>query len=218
MFTKKHTPTYEAVASDMKALGGRHARLDGNAFSSNRCAARAVGTALFGMNRAEKFQMVCGAGAYAAFDTRNEAFALQDLDVTYRAASAPKACRFVDRAVDDRSPSCQAGNVQGDAEQARSFGDAPASFSNEGQQTISAAELEQKFQDFFRMGAVVAIGELFDEGMLGDKDAVADDVCDYLDSFGVTGLDDIRALGISGPYLEDFERMYAAPASFPPAA
>ena len=83
---------------------------------------------------------------------------------------------------------------------------------------VSAAELESKFQEFFRMGAVVAIGELYDEGMLGNKEAVAEDVRDYLDSFGVAGLDDIRALGISGPYLEDFERMYAMPASFPPAA
>ncbi len=129
MFTKKHTPTYEAVASEMKAMSGRHARLD-------------------------------------------------------RVAPAPASV--------DSESSCS--------------------------DMVSAAELESKFQEFFRMGAVVAIGELYDEGMLGNKEAVAEDVRDYLDSFGVAGLDDIRALGISGPYLEDFERMYAMPASFPPAA
>ena len=129
MFTKKHTPTYEAVASEMKAMSGRHARLD-------------------------------------------------------RVAPAPASV--------DSESSCS--------------------------DMVSAAELESKFQEFFRMGAAVAIGELYDEGMLGDKNAVAYDVRDYLESFGIASFDEVCRLGITGPYLEDFKRMYAMPASFPPAA
>ena len=68
------------------------------------------------------------------------------------------------------------------------------------------------------MGAAVAIGELYDEGMLGDKNAVACDVRDYLESFGIASFDEVCRLGITGPYLEDFKRIFAANASFPPAA
>ena len=83
---------------------------------------------------------------------------------------------------------------------------------------VSSAQLEGMFQEFFRMGAAVAIGELYDEGMLGDKNAVAYDVRDYLESFGIASFDEVCRLGITGPYLEDFKRIFAANASFPPAA
>ena len=82
----------------------------------------------------------------------------------------------------------------------------------------SSAQLERMFQEFFRMGAAVAIGELYDEGMLGDKNAAAYDVRDYLESFGIASFDEICKLGITGPYLEDFKRIFAENASFPPAA
>ncbi|WP_294420786.1 hypothetical protein [uncultured Senegalimassilia sp.] len=82
----------------------------------------------------------------------------------------------------------------------------------------SSAQLERMFQEFFRMGAAVAIGELYDEGMLGDKNAVAYDVRDYLESFGIASFDEVCKLGITGPYLEDFKRIFAENASFPPAA
>ena len=83
---------------------------------------------------------------------------------------------------------------------------------------VSSAQLEGMFQEFFRMGAAVAIGELYDEGMLGDKNAVAYDVRDYLESFGIASFDEVCRLGITGPYLEDFKRIFAENASFPPAA
>lgn len=63
--------------------------------------------------------------------------------------------------------------------------------------------------DLFRMGAAVAVGELYDSGRLGDKDGVAREVKSYLASFGLKSLEDIRALGMTGPYIEDFERLYA---------
>ena len=64
--------------------------------------------------------------------------------------------------------------------------------------------------DYFKMGAAVAVGELYDVGRLGDCDEVAPEVRAYLASFGVRSMDDVRALGITGPYAADFERLYAA--------
>ena len=64
-------------------------------------------------------------------------------------------------------------------------------------------------KDLFKMGAAVAVGELYDSGRLGDKVTVATEVIAYLASFGLKDLEDIRSLGITGPYIEDFERLYA---------
>ena len=62
--------------------------------------------------------------------------------------------------------------------------------------------------DYFRMGAAIAVGELYDMAAFGtfleDESAVRA----YLGSFGVRGLDDVDALGIKGPYRRDFERLY----------
>ena len=62
--------------------------------------------------------------------------------------------------------------------------------------------------DLFRMGAAVAVGELFDMGRLGDKASNASQVRSYLASFVIRGIDDIQALGITGPYAGDFLRLY----------
>ena len=68
-------------------------------------------------------------------------------------------------------------------------------------------------RDLFKMGAAVAVGELYDSGRLGDKVVVAPEVRSYLASFGLKDLDDIRALGMTGPYIEDFEKLYATGAA-----
>ena len=68
-------------------------------------------------------------------------------------------------------------------------------------------------KDLFKMGAAVAVGELYDSGRLGDKIAIASEVIAYLASFGLKDLEDIRALGITGPYIEDFEGLYATGAA-----
>ena len=62
--------------------------------------------------------------------------------------------------------------------------------------------------DYFRMGAAIAVGELYD--MAAFKEVLCDEgeVRSYLGSFGVHGLDDVDALGIKGPYRRDFERLY----------
>ena len=62
--------------------------------------------------------------------------------------------------------------------------------------------------DYFRMGAAVAVGELYD--MAGFGRFLEDDreVRSCLESFGVHGLDDVDALGIKGSYRRDFERLY----------
>ena len=62
--------------------------------------------------------------------------------------------------------------------------------------------------DYFRMGAAIAVGELYDMAAFGafleDERAARA----YLESFGVHGLDDVDELGIKGPYRRDFERLY----------
>ena len=62
--------------------------------------------------------------------------------------------------------------------------------------------------DYFRMGAAIAVGELYD--MAAFKEVLCDEgeVKSYLASFGVHGMGDVDALGIKGPYRRDFERLY----------
>ena len=213
MFAKKHTPMYETVASDMKALHGRHARLGGRLGAGRLAAAT---------------ELADGAGAYAEYDIREQHMAAEDARIAYREVQpAAQGCA-------NPSATLQATDYVARSSQMVSFASAqedsalrhtsnmsasPATAAPQSSQKLAtAAELESKFQEFFRMGAVVAIGELFDEGMLGDKAAVAQDVRDYLDSFGVASLADVQALGVSGPYLQDFEYIFGASASFPPAA
>lgn len=62
--------------------------------------------------------------------------------------------------------------------------------------------------DFFRMGAAVAVGELYDMAALGGSLAGDEEVRGYLASFNVRGMDDVDELGIKGPYRRDFERLY----------
>lgn len=62
--------------------------------------------------------------------------------------------------------------------------------------------------DYFRMGAAVAVGELYDMAAPGSFLADDDEVRGYLASFNVRGMDDVDALGIRGPYRRDFERLY----------
>lgn len=67
---------------------------------------------------------------------------------------------------------------------------------------------ERSDNDYFRMGAAIAVGELYDmaafKGVLCDEGEVRS----YLGSFGVRGMDDVDALGIKGPYRRGFERLY----------
>ena len=62
--------------------------------------------------------------------------------------------------------------------------------------------------DYFRMGAAIAVGELYDMAAFGRFLEDDREVKSYLESFGVRGLDDVDALGIKGPYRRDFERLY----------
>ena len=73
---------------------------------------------------------------------------------------------------------------------------------------MQVAQGQMTENDYFKMGAIVAIGELFDEGLLGARDAAAPQVRDYLRSFGICGFDDMRALGMGDIYINDFETLY----------
>ena len=61
---------------------------------------------------------------------------------------------------------------------------------------------------FFKMGAVVAVGEMYDSGLLGYGADVEGRVRSFLSSFGVRSMEDVDALGISGLYRGDFVALF----------
>lgn len=67
---------------------------------------------------------------------------------------------------------------------------------------------ERSNNDYFRMGAVIAVGELYDMAAFGSFLEDDQEVKSYLESFGVRGLEDVDKLGIKGPYRRDFERLF----------
>ncbi len=69
-------------------------------------------------------------------------------------------------------------------------------------------EGERSDNDYFRMGAAIAVGELYDMAAFGSLLEDEAEVRSYLASFGIRGLDDVDELGIKGPYRRDFERLY----------
>ena len=71
---------------------------------------------------------------------------------------------------------------------------------------------EYSDNDYFRMGAAVAVGELYDMAAFGSFLTDERAVMSYLESFGVRGMDDVDELGIKGPYRRDFERLYSGKA------
>lgn len=214
MFAKKHTSMFGAFAIDSKVSHGCHARVEGRpqparcafegsagraqAFAdqgASRSARRAIEGQAGQAGRVRSFAVQC-ASQPICFDEGEFLIDGCGAYAPYDQATAQYAAEDSLQAVDrstaaDDAPSCDG---------------------------ASSAQLERMFQEFFRMGAAVAIGELFDEGMLGDKNAVACDVRDYLESFGIASFDEVCKLGITGPYLEDFKRIFAENASFPPAA
>lgn len=61
---------------------------------------------------------------------------------------------------------------------------------------------------YFKMGAAVAVSELFGLGRLGSPAKVAGETREFLGSFGIRSMDDVDELGISGPYADDLARIY----------
>lgn len=188
MFAKKHTSMFGAFAIDSKASRGRHARVKGCARSTRHAIQGQPG------------QVQAFAGERIS---RPLSFDEGEFLVDGYGAYAPYDRAIERYAVEDLLLGEGSNETADDASS---------------HEKVSSTQLEGMFQEFFRMGAAVAIGELYDEGMLGDKNAVAYDVRDYLESFGIASFDEVCRLGITGPYLEDFKRIFAANASFPPAA
>ncbi|MEF2830835.1 MAG: hypothetical protein U0N58_08820 [Senegalimassilia anaerobia] len=211
MFAKKHTSMFGAFAIDSKASRGRHARVEGRPRPA-RCAfegsaGRAQAFASQGASRSARRAIEGQAGQVRSFAVQRTSqpicFDEGEFLIDGYGAYAPYDQAAAQYAAEDSSQAVDRSTVADDA---------PS------HEKVSSAQLERMFQEFFRMGAAVAIGELYDEGMLGDKNAVAYDVRDYLESFGIASFDEVCRLGITGPYLEDFKRIFAANASFPPAA
>lgn len=211
MFAKKHMSMFGAFAIDSKASRGRHARVKGLAQSA-RCAFE---------GSAGRAQAFASQGASRSARRAIEGQAGQVRSFAVQCASQPICFDEGEFLVDgygayapyDRATERYAAEDLLLGEGSNETADDASSH-----EKVSSAQLERMFQEFFRMGAAVAIGELYDEGMLGDKNAVAYDVRDYLESFGIASFDEVCRLGITGPYLEDFKRIFAANASFPPAA
>ena len=211
MFAKKHTSMFGAFAIDSKVSHGRHARMEGRP-QPVRCAlegsaGRAQAFASQGASRSVRRAIQGQPGQVQTFAgervSRPLSFDEGEFLVDRYSAHAP-CDRATERyAAEDLLLGERSNETVDDASS---------------HEKVSSAQLEGMFQEFFRMGAAVAIGELYDEGMLGDKNAVAYDVRDYLESFGIASFDEVCRLGITGPYLEDFKRIFAANASFPPAA
>jgi len=63
---------------------------------------------------------------------------------------------------------------------------------------------------YFRMGAAVAVGEMFDGGVLGSGPEALSAARSFLTSFGVRSMEDVAGLGITGPCRRDFASLFAA--------
>lgn len=61
---------------------------------------------------------------------------------------------------------------------------------------------------YFKMGAAVAVSELFGLGRLGSPAKVAGETRKFLSSFGIKSMEDVDDLGICGPYVDDLARIY----------
>lgn len=211
MFAKKHTSMFGAFAIDSKASRGRHACVEGRA-QSVRCAFESSA------GRAQAF-----AGQRAS---RSACRAIEESAGQVQAIAGERVSRplsfdegeFLIDGYGAYAPYDRATERYATEDLLLGEGSNKTADDASSHEKVSSAQLEGMFQEFFRMGAAVAIGELYDEGMLGDKNTVARDVRDYLESFGVSSFDEVCRLGVTGPYLEDFKRIFAENASFPPAA
>lgn len=211
MFAKKHTSMFGAFAIDSKASRGRHARVEGRA-QSVRCAFE---------SSAGRAQAFAGQRASRSMCRAIEGSAGQVQAIAGERVSRPLSFDEGEFLVDGYGayePYDQATERYAVEDSLLGEGSNEAADDASSHEKVSSAQLEGMFQEFFRMGAAVAIGELYDEGMLGDKNVVVRDVRDYLKSFGIASFEEVCKLGITGPYLEDFKRIFAANASFPPAA
>lgn len=211
MFAKKHTSMFGAFAIDSKVSHGRHARVEGRPQPA-RCAFE---------GSAGRAQVFASQGASRSARRAIEGQAGQARSFAVQRASQPICFDEGEFLIDGYGayePYDQATERYAVEDSLQGRGSNEVADDASSHEKVSSAQLEGMFQEFFRMGAAVAIGELYDEGMLGDKNTVARDVRDYLESFGVSSFDEVCRLGVTGPYLEDFKRIFAENASFPPAA
>ncbi|MGN0262176.1 MAG: hypothetical protein ACI4B9_04945 [Eggerthellaceae bacterium] len=80
---------------------------------------------------------------------------------------------------------------------------------NDGLASANGPETRESIQRrFFKMGAVVALGELLHEEDLLGSETQKRNLKRYLKSFGVSSIEDVERLGINGIYKYSFERLY----------
>lgn len=66
---------------------------------------------------------------------------------------------------------------------------------------------------YFKMGAAVAVGELWCEGHLGEGEETASNMRAFLGSFGINSTEDLVGLGMGDTYLSDFREILPGAAS-----
>lgn len=66
---------------------------------------------------------------------------------------------------------------------------------------------------YFKMGAAVAVGELWCEGHLGEGEEPASNARAFLESFGIKSTEDLEELGMGDFYLGDFRNILPSTAS-----
>ena len=73
--------------------------------------------------------------------------------------------------------------------------------------TATATRTQYGKNDYFKMGAVVAIGELMRAGYVGHE-VPLDKIRSFLASFGVRSCADMRTLGMGPVYADDFIEVF----------
>ena len=77
-----------------------------------------------------------------------------------------------------------------------------------GQSSLLGRVQTMESSRYFRMGAAVALGEAIRAGVVADTEKMRAVLKEYLESFGIRGMEDIEALGIGNVYRYDFESIF----------
>lgn len=62
----------------------------------------------------------------------------------------------------------------------------------------------------FQLGALVAVGDLFESGLLGERGEAAVELCDLMKGFGIANADEARDAGLRGEALKSVQDIFSA--------
>lgn len=61
----------------------------------------------------------------------------------------------------------------------------------------------------FQLGALVAVGDLFESGLLGERGEAAVELCDLMSGFGIADAEDAEKAGLRGEALRSVQDIFA---------